>query len=176
MKRSVIFLLISVLAAIVWVLAMNGPLDQSKAVGGSMAAQPAPAIGIDFEGKKISLSDLRGKVVLIDFWATWCGPCKESIPVIEAVYQKFRAQGLEVLGVSMDNSADVIPPFAKSMGMSYPVGIPEPHEAVADFKFDGIPALALVDRKGNMRWQQQGYSSDLQSNLSGQIETLLKEK
>src|SRR5258708_29582955 len=91
------------------------------------------------EGKTMRLSDFRGKAVLLNFWATWCGPCKIEMPWFIELQQKYGSQGLQVVGVAMDDaSKEDIAKFAKNMGVNYPVLIGK--EAVGD-SYGGIPAL-----------------------------------
>ncbi|HEY3975359.1 MAG TPA: cytochrome c biogenesis protein/redoxin [Candidatus Sulfotelmatobacter sp.] len=103
-------------------------------------ASPAPDFTLEsLDGKNLSLSDLRGKAVLLNFWATWCGPCKIETPWLVELQNKYGAQGLQVIGVAMDDSGkDDIAKFAKDMGMNYPVLLGK--EAVGD-AYGGVPAL-----------------------------------
>lgn len=101
---------------------------------------PAPDFTLDsLDGKSVKLSDLRGKAVLLNFWATWCGPCKIETPWLVELQNQYGAQGLQVVGVAMDDSGkDEIAKFAKDMGVNYPVLIGK--EAVGD-AYGGVPAL-----------------------------------
>ena len=100
----------------------------------------APDFSLEsLEGKTMRLSDFRGKAVLLNFWATWCGPCKIEMPWFVELQQKYGSQGLQVVGVAMDDaSKEDIAKFAKDMGVNYPVLIGK--EAVGD-SYGGIPAL-----------------------------------
>ena len=100
----------------------------------------APDFSLEsLEGKTMRLSDFRGKAVLLNFWATWCGPCKIEMPWFVELQQKYGSQGLQVVGVAMDDaSKEDIAKFAKQMGVNYPVLIGK--EAVGD-SYGGIPAL-----------------------------------
>src|SRR5437016_8335720 len=97
--------------------------------------KPAPEIGVRTKAGSVKLSDLKGKVVLLDFWATWCGPCRMSIPGIERLYEKNHARGFEVLGISKDDNAagPAIASFIKEMGMKYPAGLPITQESLSDY-------------------------------------------
>lgn len=101
---------------------------------------PAPDFSLEsLDGKTLKLSDLRGKAVLLNFWATWCGPCKIETPWLVEMQKEYGAQGLQVVGVAMDDSGkDEIAKFAKDMGVNYPVLIGK--EAVGD-AYGGVPAL-----------------------------------
>ena len=113
---------------------------------------PAPNFTLEtLDGKNLSLSDLRGKAVIVNFWATWCGPCKIETPWLVELQNQYGAQGLQVVGVAMDDSGkDEIEKFAKDMGVNYPVLIGK--EAVGD-AYGGVPALPesfFVGRDGKI--------------------------
>jgi thiol-disulfide isomerase/thioredoxin len=101
---------------------------------------PAPDFTLEtLDGKSVSLSSLRGKAVVVNFWATWCGPCKIETPWLVELQNQYGAQGLQIVGVAMDDSGkDEIARFAKDMGMNYPVLLGK--EAVGD-AYGGVPAL-----------------------------------
>jgi thiol-disulfide isomerase/thioredoxin len=103
-------------------------------------SSPAPDFTLEsLDGKSLRLSDLRGKAVLLNFWATWCGPCKIETPWLVELQNQYGAQGLQVIGVAMDDSGkDDIAKFAKDMGVNYPVLLGK--EAVGD-AYGGVPAL-----------------------------------
>lgn len=103
-------------------------------------ASPAPDFTLEsLDGKSVRLSDLRGKAVLLNFWATWCGPCKIETPWLVELQNQYGSQGLQVVGVAMDESPkDEIAKFAKDMGVNYPVLLGK--EAVGD-DYGGVPAL-----------------------------------
>ncbi|PYX50113.1 MAG: alkyl hydroperoxide reductase [Acidobacteria bacterium] len=103
-------------------------------------SSPAPDFTLEsLEGKNLRLSDLRGKAVLLNFWATWCGPCKIETPWLVELQNKYGSQGLQVIGVAMDDSGkEDIAKFAKDMGVNYPVLLGK--EAVGD-AYGGVPAL-----------------------------------
>jgi thiol-disulfide isomerase/thioredoxin len=105
-----------------------------------MKASPAPDFTLEsLDGKSVRLSDLRGKAVLLNFWATWCGPCKIETPWLVELQNQYGSQGLQVIGVAMDDSGkDEIAKFAKDMGVNYPVLLGK--EAVGD-AYGGVPAL-----------------------------------
>jgi peroxiredoxin len=100
------------------------------------------------DGKPVRLADYAGKVVLIDFWATWCAPCKGSIPWINELSEKYREAGLVVLGISMDEDGwKAVKPFAEQMKMQYPVVLGTKRVAYLYGEIDALPAAFLVDRQ-----------------------------
>ncbi|HTW58943.1 MAG TPA: TlpA disulfide reductase family protein [Terriglobales bacterium] len=112
----------------------------STSFSGIMKSAPAPDFTLQsLDGKNMSLSDLRGKAVLLNFWATWCGPCKIEMPWFVELQNEYGSQGLQIVGVAMDDSSkEDIAKFAKDMGVNYPVLIGK--EAVGD-EYGGVPAL-----------------------------------
>jgi thiol-disulfide isomerase/thioredoxin len=140
---------------------------------------PAPDISmpIGLNGKKVDLSSLHGHVVMLDFWATWCGPCKMSIPELERIYEKHKAEGLEVVGISVDDptSQREVDATVKSLGMKYPIAmIDRIPDAQTKYPFASIPLLVVIDKKGIIRAHVSGY--DPNGNNEDLVATLLKEK
>lgn len=124
-------------------------------------ASVAPDFTLEsLDGKSVRLSDLRGKAVLLNFWATWCGPCKIETPWFVELQNQYGAQGLQVIGVAMDDSSkDDIAKFAKDMGMNYPVLLGK--EAVGD-EYGGVPALPetfFIGRDGKIVGKIMGLES-----------------
>jgi peroxiredoxin len=106
----------------------------------------------DLSGKSWRLSELRGKVVLINFWATWCPPCRKELPDLETLYSRFAPQGLVVLGVS-DEAATKVEPFVRKHGLSFPVLLDPTRTVNEMFAIKGIPKTFIYDRAGNLAAQ-----------------------
>jgi peroxiredoxin len=102
-------------------------------------------------GKTLRLADYRGKVVFLNFWATWCPPCREEMPAMERLYQRYKDKGFVVLAVSMDSEGGpIVVPFVKERGLTFPIGV-DPKMALADrYGVRALPSSFLVDRKGNV--------------------------
>ena len=131
-------------------------------------------------GKPISLRALRGKVVLLDYWATWCGPCRMATPTLQALHTQFAKSGLAVVGMDMDDShsAAQIKPFLGAMHVTYTVtASPRANFAAARaYKVRGIPSQYLIDKKGVVRWSQAGFAYSEERDLSILIRKLLAER
>lgn len=103
----------------------------------------------DLEGKKVSLADFKGKVILLNFWATWCAPCKAEMPSIENLYKRFKDKGLIVIGVSVDNSETTVRSFVKEKGLTFPILLDKGKEvSFDDYGVIGLPVTFLIDKKG----------------------------
>ncbi len=115
----------------------------------SSRPRPAPDFALpDLKGKRESLSSFKGKLILLDFWATWCEPCREEIPELKNLYAKYRDRGFVIVGVALDfdGKASVLP-FARKAGIGYPVLLGE-GLAPAGYSVSGIPTAYLIDRQG----------------------------
>lgn len=142
---------------------------------------PAPPFATKtVDGKALNLKSLRGKVVLLDYWATWCGPCRHATPTLEALHKQFSKQGLRVVGISIDDASTVsqVKPFMRKFGMTYTISASPAanHKAAFAYRVDGIPSQYLIDKKGIVRWSQSGYSPTEGPELSQMIKYLLAEK
>jgi thiol-disulfide isomerase/thioredoxin len=140
-----------------------------------------PDIAPDFtlktlEGQEITLSELKGKVVLLDFWATWCGPCKESIPHLAQLYTSYKERGLELIGMSTDKAGDVevVRRFVNSMEIPYPI-ILTPEEVTRSYKITGLPTAVLIDKKGKIREKIVGFNSAIGQQIISKVEELIAE-
>ena len=120
---------------------------------------PAPAYAATtLAGDSVSLEMLRGKVILLNIWATWCAPCRDEIPVLQALHEEHARAGLEILGVSVDarGEEDRIGTFASRIGMTYPVWHDPDERVSAVYRSIGVPSTYLIDRAGVLRWQRIG--------------------
>ena len=147
----------------------GGPRERG---GGSTGEKPAanatpgaegtaaPAFALpDLDGKVVSNTDFLGKVVVLDFWATWCPPCKKEIPELIALQKKYHDQGLEIVGLSLDdNGAKDVKPFADEYGINYTMLIAT-HQTANDYGgIPGIPTTFVVDRSGKIVKRYMGYT------------------
>jgi len=125
----------------------------------SAARRPAADFQLtDLNGNPFQLSSLRGKVVLIDFWATWCPPCRMEIPHFKELYDSYKGKGLEMIGLSIEADGGAVKSFVRSNGMTYPVALADAKLQQAYGGIRGIPTTFLVDKKGRVAKQLFGYN------------------
>ncbi len=118
----------------------------------AFAGDPAPNFKLStIDGKTIELKQLAGKAVVVNFWATWCGPCRREIPGMVKIYQKYKAKGLEIVGISLDRGGwDDVKPFLAKNPIAYTIVVGGREIAEAYGGIEGIPTSFFVDRKGNI--------------------------
>ena len=137
---------------------------------------PAPDFTLStLSGTSLSLADLRGKVVLLNFWATWCVPCRKEMPAIEALYQRYKDRGLEVLAISLDKgSATVVGAFVQEMGVTYRVALDPTWATARTYGVRGLPATFLLDRAGNVVLRELGERDWMEEAKQQAVEGLLQ--
>ena len=127
----------------------------------------------DLDGKTVSSDDFKGKVVILDFWATWCPPCRAEIPGLIDLQKAYGKQGLMVVGVSVDQGGtDVIKPFVEKFGMNYPVLVADDKVQQAFGGFDAIPVTLVIDRQGRIVKRHLGLTE--KDEFEAEIKPLLK--
>lgn len=152
--------------------------DSALAAGG-MCAADAKHANLNFtlkdvDGKTVRLSDYKGKVIILDFWATWCGPCKVEIPWFVEFQQKYGPSGLQVVGVSVDDTVEMLRPFIKQFKMNYPVLQGRNHDDIQNAygPLWGIPVTAVISRDARICVKHSGIASS-KENLEKEIKSLL---
>jgi len=140
-----------------------------------LAREPAgPAFSVvTLEGREISASALRGKVVLLDFWATWCPPCRESVPALVKLHHEFADRPFEIVGVSADRDESDWKSFIKSNHMDWAESIDRDREMQALFEVDAFPTYIVLDRSGVIGYRQSGYGAPTAQNLERAINRAL---
>ena len=132
----------------------------------------APAISLtDIEGKRLDLADYKGKVVVLDFWATWCGPCRVEIPGLIEMQSKYAHQGFSVIGISFDDEAEPVVQFYKDFKMNYPVAIGNERLGELYGGVLGLPTTFVIGRDGRIYARHMGATDD--SVIEGEVEQLL---
>jgi peroxiredoxin len=131
----------------------RGAQDSAAALGLSRPtpAQPAKPFRVDTpDHRALSLAEFKGKVVFLNFWATWCKPCEEEMPSMERLHQRFKDRGLVVLAIAEDSGgAAVVAPYVKRHRLSFPVGLDPKSEVATLYGVWGVPSTFIIDRRGN---------------------------
>lgn len=156
--------------AIALVLGGNG--ESNGALTGS--GKPAPAWDLkDLEGKTVTSSDYTGKVVVLDFWATWCLPCREEIPGFVNLHKKYQREGLVVIGVSMDDDGPTpLKAFVKKFGVNYPVLVGDDRISMDFGDITALPTTLVIDRQGRIVSRHVGFTEA--AKFEKEIKPLLK--
>lgn len=154
-RTALTWSLIAVAIGALLVFGWSSRGDFSPLDAGSEAPEYA---AVSLDGDTVSLEQLRGRVVLLNVWATWCGPCRKEIPELRAIHETYKDRGLELVGVSVDTDGtdDNIREFVKEFRMDYPVWRDPDERISAKFLMAGVPATFLIDREGVLRWKMTG--------------------
>lgn len=128
---------------------------------------------VDLSGKSVSLKDHLGSVVLINLWATWCPPCKEEMPTLQAFYEKYKDDGFVLLALDQEETREVVEPFVAEYGLTFPVWLDIDYLAQREFNTMNLPSSYVVDRTGRVRLMWIGGIS--KKNLEKYVPALIKE-
>lgn len=141
--------------------------------GKGSVGQPPPQFELkDINGQTVSLAQYKGKVVLIDFWATWCPPCRGEIPNMKKVYAQYKSKGFEIIGLSLDRSEKDLKDYIQKNGVTWRmVFVGNNTQVCSDYHVRAIPSLFVVDRAGNLR-----YKKVRGQEINKAVEELVNEK
>lgn len=138
------------------------------------AAQPAPNLTLKtLDNADLKISDLKGEVVYVDFWATWCPPCRQSFPWMEEMHQRYSDLGFKIVAISLDNKRDVVDQFLKTMTTSFTIAHDPGGESANAFQVKGMPSSYLIDRKGNIHLTHMGFNDRDKAKLESEIKDLI---
>jgi len=145
-------------------LALLGLLASCSTEGGEAPPRPVtgeaapPYAAATLEGDTVSLESLRGSVVLLNFWATWCAPCRFETPFLQSLAEQYEEQGLRVVGVSMDtgDAWEIIQEFVEEYGVTYTILADPQMRGMDTYQILGLPGTFLIDRDGTLRWMRYG--------------------
>ena len=153
-----------------------GP-DTNTAASGShpLVGSPAPGFSLDTaNGKgKFDLAKVKGKVVVVDFWATWCDPCKKSFPKLQDLYTKYNASGMELVGISEDEENSGISEFGNAHGAKFPLAWDDGKSIAGQWQPKSMPSTFVVDRNGIVRFAHLGYHDGDEAEIEKEVKSLL---
>ncbi len=154
-------------AALVFSSTATAAVDASKI--------PAPDFTLKSNsGKNIKLSELRGQVVMINFWASWCGPCLQEMPLLEQLYKKYQPLGFTLLGVDVEEDSSDAIKWLKKVKVSFPILFDNENEVSERYHVSAMPTTVIVDRDGKIRYIHMGYTPGVEETYQQQVRALLK--
>ena len=125
-------------------------------------------------GPNLRLAEQRGRVVMVNFWATWCGPCRQEMPQLDRLYQKYKSSGFVLLGVNVDEDARKASDVAAKLGVTFPVLLDTDKAVSKLYDLSTMPSTVIIDRDGKVRYFHRGYLAGYEDNYDKQIRELLK--
>jgi peroxiredoxin len=161
------------LAVVLFALALAG-------TGSAMALPSAGAAAPDFAaksstGRNVRLSELRGQVVLINFWASWCSPCRQELPLLGKIYTQYRSAGFALLAVNVDDNRKDAEGMLKRLDLKFPTLFDGGKNVAKLYGVDTMPATLVIDRDGRVRYVHRGYYEGYERKYEQQVRELLKE-
>ena len=157
--------------AILWLCTACAPVDRPPVAG-----DPVPDVqAATLDGEAVALSDLRGRVLLVNLWATWCAPCRFETPFLQSLYDEHRERGFQIVGISVDDAGveDVVREFAGEYGVTYTILHDPEMRSMDAFRAVGLPATYLVDREGTIRFVRIGPVSEEDREFFDALEAAL---
>ena len=144
------------------------------------AAGPAPSVAPAFTlpvrgGQTVSLESLKGKVVMLNFWASWCGPCRQEMPLLDQMYKRYSKQGFTLLGVNVEAETADAEKLLKGTPVSFPILFDKENKVSQLYNVNAMPSSVFIDRNGNLRSLHRGYKPGDEGEYLNQIRALLKE-
>jgi peroxiredoxin len=123
----------------------------------------------------LSLAQFKGQVVMLNFWASWCGPCREEMPILESIHRKYKPLGFTMLGVNVEPDAKAAEAFLKQTPVSFPIAYDPDSKVSKLYDVAGMPSTVIVDRKGTVRFVHRGYKAGDENEYLNQIRALVRE-
>jgi len=161
--------MLAALAATVLMLPVPAPAAPASA--------PAPDFSLPARaGGDVSLASLRGQVVLVNFWATWCGPCRKEMPLLEQIYQRYKGLGFTLLAVNVEEDSGGADQWLRDTPVSFPVLFDRDNRVSKLYQVTAMPSTVIIDRKGQVRFIHYGYTPGTENEYQDQVRSLIREK
>jgi peroxiredoxin len=140
------------------------------------AGGPAPSFTLAaLTGQQAALSQYKGQVVMVNFWATWCGPCQPEMPLLEQMYKKYKPAGFTLIGVNVDKEGPAVKDLMARKPVSFPVLLDPANQVSKAYHVDEMPSSVLIDRKGEIRYIHRGYRPGDENEYQDRIRQLIRE-
>ncbi len=151
-------------------------LAATSLAASGLTGQPAPDFALkSSSGENLRLSEHRGDVVMVNFWATWCGPCRQEMPLLDELYTRYQRVGFSLLGVNIDDDSRKAMNMISELGVSFPVLFDARKEVSKLYEVDAMPVTVIIDREGNVRHVHHGYKPGYEEKYLDEIRSLLRE-
>jgi peroxiredoxin len=157
-----VFALSALVASLAWAAAVSGP-----APGFSLQSR---------DGGQVSLASQKGNVVMVNFWATWCVPCRQEMPHLQALYERYQSLGFELLAVNVEDNPEGARKWLEETPVTFPVLFDPKNEVSKLYKVVAMPSTVLIGRDGTMRFIHHGYKPGYENEYQTQVRALLREK
>jgi len=126
-------------------------------------------------GKNLRLSDYRGQVVMVNFWASWCGPCRQEMPILEKMFKRYGKLGFVILGVNTEQDSSKANAYLRDIKVSFPIMYDTTSQVSKTYNVKAMPTTVIIDRNGKMRYLHAGYKSGYEKDYKKQIKKLIRE-
>jgi len=151
-------------------------ITATSVASSGLAGQEAPDFALkSSSGDNLRLSEYRGDVVMINFWATWCGPCRQEMPLLDDLYSRYQRVGFSLLGVNIDDDSRRAMQMIEELGVSFPVLFDSAKQVSKLYEVEAMPVTVLVDREGTVRHVHHGYKPGYEDKYLTEIRALLRE-
>jgi len=149
-----------------------------------MAALCAPVMAADAakdftlksrDGKNLRLAEMKGQVIMLNFWASWCGPCRQEMPILEQLNNKYKKLGFSVWGVNVDEDPALAEKLLKETGVTFPILLDSKSQVSELYGVDAMPTTVMIDRNGNVRFRHRSYKPGTEAEYEQQIKSLVRE-
>jgi peroxiredoxin len=153
-----------------------GALACAAAAATLQVGAPAPAFQLNSSaGKPVALSEFKGQIVLLNFWASWCGPCRQEMPILEQLNRQYHAKGVALLGVNVEPDSAAATNWLKATPVTFPILFDTDSKVSQLYSVQGMPNTVIVDRKGVVRYIHRGYNAGAENEYLDQIRSLIRE-
>ena len=158
------------------IVAVAAALAIAMPVLAGTAGGPAPQFNLASRGgKDVSLTQYKGQVVMINFWASWCGPCRQEMPLLESIYKKYNKLGFTLIGVNVEPDSKAAEDWLKATPVSFPILFDKDSKVSKLYEVAGMPSTVIIDRKGKVRVLHRGYKPGDENEYLDSIRTLIRE-
>ena len=151
-------------------------LPATAAWAGDSLGKPAPDFTLkSIKGENVRLAELRGDVVMLNFWATWCGPCRQEMPLLEKLSQRYRDLGFTLVGINVEEDASGMEKFLKDVPVSFTILRDGENKVAKQYGVDGMPSTVIIDRNGVVRYIHRGYKPGEEAQYEQQVKQRVME-